>query len=549
MTMNRFIENHTGKRFDIIVIGGGITGASVAYEAASRGLSVALVEKSDFGSATSSATSKMIHGGLRYLATFEFGLVRESLKERRVLMNIAPNFVHPAPFLFSSYEKDKSSKFLTKIGMLLYELFSYDKSCLKDKSKKMPLHRTLSAKKVKAMFPDANDEGLKGGHLYYDGSSHFPERFTLAFIKSAVKNGACVSNYTEMINFIKEDKEGKTDIKGIKVKDVLHKKEYDLFGELIINCAGPWADIVQSKFDVSGGSKELRRSEGIHFITHQFSENCIFASTTPDHKHFFIVPYRNHSLVGTTDKEYIGDPDDYKVTKQSVEELLEGVNASFGNGTTIDYKDIKYVYGGLRPLVEDQTEDVYNSSRKYEITDEEQNGISGMITVEGGKYTTSRKLAEAVINKAFQKLNRKKIKSNTRRTYLMHSDIPNFRDFVCIKTQEYNELSFDQVEYLCKSYGREIDELMALSYTDPEFFIPLNDDGETLGQVLYAVRHEMALCLSDILFRRTGIGLLGDPGDEIINKTADLAARELDWDEQRKSHEIKKVKQLFMIPS
>ena len=153
--MKRFIENYQGKEFDLVVIGGGITGATVAYEAASRGLSVALIEKSDFGSATSAATSKMIHGGLRYLSTYEFGLVRESLKERRVLTNIAPNFIHPASFLFAIYKKDKVSNFMMKIGMLLYELFSFDKNRLWDKSKKMPHHKSVSSEQVLKLFPNA----------------------------------------------------------------------------------------------------------------------------------------------------------------------------------------------------------------------------------------------------------------------------------------------------------------------------------------------------------------------------------------------------------
>ncbi|MCK5536880.1 MAG: FAD-dependent oxidoreductase, partial [Bacteroidales bacterium] len=153
--MNRFIENYQGKEFDLIVVGGGITGSTVAYEAASRGLSVALIEKSDFGSATSAATSKMIHGGLRYLSTFEFGLVRESLKERRVLTNIAPNFIHPASFLVAVYKKDKGTNFMLKIGMLLYELFSFDKNRLRDKSKKMPLHKSVSSEQISQLFPNA----------------------------------------------------------------------------------------------------------------------------------------------------------------------------------------------------------------------------------------------------------------------------------------------------------------------------------------------------------------------------------------------------------
>jgi len=245
--MKRFIETYKNKEFDLIVIGGGITGATVAYEAASRGLSVALLEKNDFGSATSAATSKMIHGGLRYLSTFEFALVRESLKERRVLMNIAPNFVHPMPFIFSVYEKDKVPNYKMKIGMWLYELLSYDKNRLWDKSRTMPKHKSILPDEVLKLVPGALKDGLVGGHLYYDCSSHSPERLTLAFIKSAVRYGAGVANYSEVKDFIIEKGKKYKTIKGVKVTDKLNHTQHEVKGKMVINCAGPWADILLGK--------------------------------------------------------------------------------------------------------------------------------------------------------------------------------------------------------------------------------------------------------------------------------------------------------------
>ncbi len=549
MKLERFIENYDGAQFDVIVVGGGITGSAVAYEAASRGLKVALVEKSDFAGATSSATSKMIHGGFRYLAKAEFGLVRESLKERRIMTNISPNFVYPFPFLFSTYKKDKTPGWMIQLGMMLYEVLSFDKGWLWDKSKKMPRYRSLSVKEVSRQIPKANQRGLKGGYVYYDCINHFPERHTLAFIKSAAKYGASVSNYCELEDFIFCDSGANCrTIEGIVVKDKLNDQSKKVFGKLVINCAGPWADLVLNKTKSKTNGQHLRRSEGIHFITHKLLDNYIFAGTTPKNKHFFMVPYRNHTLVGTTDKEFIGNPDEYKVTRHSVEELLEDVNASFGNGEKIDYSDIKYVYGGLRPLVEDQTEDVYESSRKYEITDERKNNIEGLLTVEGGKYTTSRKLAENVINRAMKKTGLSTGKSNSAKTYLVNCEIENLGEFIRQKQNEYPEFAASQVAYLVKSYGREIDAVMKLSKENEKMFTPLNADGENLGQVLYSIRYEMARSLTDILLRRTGIGLLGHPGEEVLKKIADLAASELKWDENKKKEEIRRVTEKLNVP-
>lgn len=546
--VKRFIENYKDEKFDLIVIGGGITGATVAYEAASRGLSVALLEKSDFGSATSAATSKMIHGGLRYLQTFEFGLVRESLKERRTLTNIAPNFIHPTSFLYTVYKNDKLPNFMLKMAMLLYEAFSFDKNRLWDKSKTMPLHKSVSAMQVLKLFPNALKEGLTGGQMYYDCASHSPERLTLAFIKSAYKYGTSIANYTKVQDFITEQNGNIKTVKGVRVLDELSGIEHNINANLVINCSGPWADLLLEKVKRNGNGQELRRSEGIHFITKKLVDKGVFLGSTKLGKHFFLSPYRNHTIIGTSDKEFIGDPDDYKVTKNAIEELLEDVNNSFGSSEKIKYEDIVYTYGGLRPLVEDQTEDVYNTSRKYEITGEKKNGIEGLITVEGGKFTTSRMLAEKAIDKAIKILSSPKKKSISETTHLHASKIDDFKEFVEEKQREYHEYLPEQIEYLAKSYGTEIDELFSIIIENEKFREPLNNDGENLAQVQFAIRNEMAQTLSDIMLRRTGLGLLGNPGKETINKIAALAAAELGWDDEKLANEVAEMEKALQLP-
>jgi glycerol-3-phosphate dehydrogenase len=548
MKLERFTEHYDGREFDLLVIGGGITGATVAYEAALRGLSVALVEKNDYASATSSATSKMIHGGLRYLSKFEFGLVRESLRERRILSSIAPNFIHPMPFIFSMYEKDNMSPKAMKIGMMLYELLSYDKNKLPDKYKKMPHYETLTPEKVCELIPVAPIQGLLGGQLYYDCSSHSPERFTLAFIKSAVKFGAKIANYAEMIDFISVKTATMTYVKGIKVKDKITEREMEIKSKLVINCSGPWADILLGKLKNNQHNHELRRSEGIHIVTRKLLETYVFSGIIDKTKHFFLVPYRNRTLIGTTDKEFKGNPDNYKVTKQSIMEFIGDVNSFFGHDGFLKYEDVLYSYGGLRPLVEDQTEDVYHTSRKYEITGELKNGISGLITVEGGKYTTSRRLAEKAINKVIKILQLPNRSSSSEKTFLYNCEIDNYSKFVEDHIQKYSFLKPNQVEYLCKSYGNELDAVLELMNENLEYKQIVNEDGENLAQVVYACRFESAKTLSDILLRRTGIALLGNPGKEIIEKVAEIAAKELSWVKEKKDSEIQQMMDILRIP-
>lgn len=532
--------------YDLIIIGGGITGAAVAYDAVSRGLSVALVEKDDFGSKTSSATSKLIHGGLRYLANFELGLVRESLKERRILENIAPNFVYPIPNMIITDKKSfQTMKFTLKIGMILYDMLSYDKKFTRDKSKKIPCHRSYSREETIAAEPSLEKDDLTGSLVYYDCASIFPERLTLAFIKSAVFNGADVANYTEVTGFITDDKR----IKGITAKDKISSKNIKISGKLVVNCAGPWADRILNLTGKSPHGDELRRSEGIHIITKKLTEENLVTAVTPSGRHIFIIPWRGHSLIGTTDTEYLGSPDDWRVTRESINGLIEEVNVSFSDRIKVSFDDVLYCYGGLRPLVETESkdEDVYQSSRKYEIFDNSNDGIEGLITVEGGKYTTSRNLAVHVVDAACKKLKIKTVKSKTDKSYLAGCEIEDIEAFVKYCSEMYDKFDSKHIEYLARIYGTEIDNVMKIA-ENKNFSEPLNNDGEILAQVIYAVKEEMALTLNDILFRRTGIGTLGHPGKTVLKKVADTAADLLGWDAKRRKAEILEAEKKFMIP-
>jgi glycerol-3-phosphate dehydrogenase len=548
MNMERFIEKDYSEKFDVIVIGGGITGASVAYEAATRGLKVALLEKKDFSWATSAVTSKMIHGGLRYLVNGEIGLVRESLRERRVLENIAPNFVYPWPMMMTHYTKPlKNNKWVVKIGMLVYDALSYDKNFTWDPCKKIPMHKTMAREEVLEQEPHVRPEGLTGASVFYDCVSIFPERFTLAFIKSAVAYGAKVSNYTEVEGFlVGADKK----VTGVRVRDLLQNKIHEVSGTVTINCGGPWADILLGMARQNGTvNNTLRRSEGIHIITSKrlLSGQYTVGSMTPAGRHFFLIPWRNHTLIGTTDKPFDGNPDDYRVTKTSILELLDDVNSSFGDGK-LAYEDVQHTYGGLRPLVEKDTKETYSSSRKYEIYDNKDDGLDGLITVEGGKYTTSRRLAENCLKIVAAKMNRDLGKSITENHYLAGCEIKDLCVFLDGIQKKQNGFSRATVDYLGRNYGTEYEAVLQLAGEDRAWSEAINEDGEILAQVVYAIRHEMARTLPDIVMRRTGIGTLGNPGENVLLKVAQVAAGELQWDQNRVKKEMADTVRMLALP-
>jgi len=542
--MKRFIENYDGKEFDIVVVGGGISGAAVAHDAASRGLSVALVDKMDFGGATSAATSKLIHGGLRYLNNLEFGLVRESLQERRRLENIAPNLVYPFPFMIPNYHRLLNNRWVIKAGMILYDILSLDKGWTWDKAKKIPAHFSISRKEALESEPNLNEEGLSAATIYYDCQSISPERLTLAFIKSAVHNGAQVSNYAEVKAFIKG---ADNSVKGVKVYDRLKNREVDVKGRLTVNCGGPWADIVLSLAGEGENDHSIRRSEGIHLVTRPVVSKYAVALMTEKGRHFFLIPWRGFTLIGTTDREYEGNPDQYQVTKESVDDFLVEINKTFG-GDPITYDDIRYVYGGLRPLVEDQVEGTYESSRRYEIYDNKKDGFDGLITVEGGKYTTSRNLAESVVDLVGKKLEVKLPKSETDKKYLYGceiTDLAAFFETVNIERNNYDEKTLD---YLARHYGTEYDDILKIAGEDSEMTTPVTPDGEILAEVLFAVRNEMAVTLNDVLFRRTGIGTIGHPGKDVLRRAAELAGKELGWSADEIKKQVELAEKEFELP-
>jgi glycerol-3-phosphate dehydrogenase len=542
--MRRFLENYKGESFDLIVIGGGITGAAVAYDAASRGLTVALLEKDDFGWATSAATSKLIHGGLRYLNNMEFGLVRESLRERRILENIAPNFVYPIPFMVPNYGRLKDNKWLIMVGLTLYDVLAYDKKWTWDGSKRIPNHSTHSRKKAIEMEPRLRRQGLTGASVYYDCQSIFPERLTLAFIKSAVKYGARVANYAGVEDFIYADGQR---IAGVKVRDGITGKMVRVKGSLTVNCGGPWADIILQKAEQGRNNHHIRRSEGIHIITRKLLKKNAVTMMTPKGRHFFIIPWRGHSLLGTTDKEYVGNPDGYHVRRAAIEEFIAEVNESFGDGT-LSMKDVLYAYGGLRPLVDDQTEGTYATSRKYEIHNNALDGYEGLITVEGGKYTTSRNLAVNVMDMVQRKLKKQIPHSHTEKEYLSGCEIEDMGDFLTGIVNENRDFNEKTLEYLGRNYGTEYGEVLDIARRKTELKERLNEDGEILAEVVYAIRNEMAYTLRDILLRRTGIGTLGYPGDAVVKRVARTAARELKWSVARAKREIEDVKKALQVP-
>lgn len=538
--LHRFVEGpeRPGRGYDVLVIGGGITGAALAYEAASRGCSVALVEADDFGAGTSAATGKLVHGGLRYLKQLQVGLVRESLRERRILCDIAPNLVHPYPIALPD------AGLVERAGLTAYDVLSFDRNRVRDPGKRIPRHRAVTREEARAWGLDPDGHAL----LYHDCTMPSPERLTLAFVRSAAAFGADVANHVRADRFVLEG----TRVVGAQVTDVLTGASRELRARVVVNATGPFAHDVLMGTPATqrvAGPRPPVRSEGIYLVTRRLTE-VMTLHVTP-HGHFSCAPWRGHSLIGPTEKPYRGEVKDWRLTRESIEDFLAAINAAHLLRVPIGWDDVLYAYGGLRPLTEVTAEggDTYEASRASEHVDHAREGIEGLITVTGGKYTTARGFAEDTFGTVARKLGRRFGRCVSRRRPLDGCGTRPLEAYLAAAVAAHAEYPPETVRWLALQHGTDHGAVLALAEDDPQLGAVVDADGEVLAQVVAAIRWEMARSLRDILLRRTGIGTLGHPGDEVLEAVSQVAARELAWDNQRRDADLARVRRALALPA
>lgn len=529
ITLERFTERYDGRSFDLLIIGGGITGAALAYEAASRGLSAALVEKDDFGGATSAATGKLIHGGLRYLQQFEIALVRESLRERRILSNIAPNLVYPYPIILPE------PNLLARAGLYFYDILSFDRKWTRDKSKRLPAHRELSREEANAAVPGGAEKAL----LYYDCVCLCPERLTLYFLKSAAAHGASIANYARTEGLLIEENR----VRGAVVRDGLTGRRTSITAAVTVNATGPWAQALLNRTERTATPLPKKRSEGIYLITRRLTDRMVLYVGA--HGHYSFAPWRGHSMIGPTEKSYYGPVDNWKVSRESVDEFLDVINRTSVLPEKLTRKDVLYAYGGLRPLVETEAEDTYTASRRSDLHDHAKDGVEGLITAAGGKYTTSRGFAEQIFRHVAHKVGKKTGAGISKKQFLYGCGIPDMEGFAADAVKKHTGFGANTVEYLVRHYGTEYEAVLEIARSSRELARPVNDDGEIPAQAVFAVRNEAARSLPDIFFRRTGMGTLGDPGKKTIDAITKIAAKELGWTRKKTGEEVEALKKLL----
>lgn len=540
MDNNRIKNKIKNTKLDVIIIGGGITGATILWDATLRGLNCILFEKNDYASGTTQATSKLIHGGLRYLKNMEFSMVRESLLERRILANISPHSVRPMGFLLPVYNYFKD-RVVFGTGLTLYDILSYDRNKGIMEDLQVPSHRFLNVNETVLTEPNLLRDKLKGALLYYDYANINPERHTTEFILSAKKQGANAFNYAEVSSITKAE-EGYN----VKVKDKITNESIEVQAKVVVNSTGPWSDQIEEML-ISKKKQNIVRSKGIHIITRKIVNEKSVALIKPDKTHMFIIPWRNKTIIGTTDTIFKDEPDKLKITKDDILKLIESTNQLYHSGK-LTLQDVDFFYGGLRPLVGDSNEDsTYNLSRKNEILQHTEEGLPGFFTALGGKYTTSRGLSEKLVDEIV-----KVVPGNFKSCQTTSKTIQggNFSNPVSLEQEmqkKFPDIRGEKIQILCRRYGTIAENILALSEKKYKIKELQLSEKYYPEEIEYICQNEDIFYLSDLYFRRSGIGTMGLPEESVNQNIAKIAASILDWKEDRIKEEIESVKERYTI--
>jgi len=513
------------ERLDIIVIGGGVIGSGIANDAAGRGLRVALFEKDDYASGTSSRATRLVHGGLRYLEMLDFGLVRQDLKEREILLRNAPHLVNPLPFLVPMYERSLFYQVKLRIGMVLYDLLSYDKS--------LPNHKFYNAAETLQKEPSLKAEGLKGSFIYYDGQVPLTERLVMENIIAAQQKGARCFNHSKVIKALYEGK----NVTGVLVEDELSGQQIEVKARLVVNVAGPWLDPLEEKL-TGNKSHKVRKTKGIHFTAPSTTNNALVLFAQKDDRLFFVIPWLGYAWVGTTDTDFDEDLDSVRATREDVEYLVDSVREVFPKS---DWETIYFTNAGVRALVRKETkagEDESEVSRKHAVVDQEKkNGITGMISVVGGKLTAYRGIAEEATDFALKKLNLGS-KTHTAKEKLpgarFEGSFDQFTNRMVEEGTTYG-LNESQIKNLTRLYGSRISEIFELVKANPFLTRPIHPAyPDILAQLKHAVEHEQCLDVCDFMMRRSALFFTPDQGRKAAQTISLELAQLLQWDETQR---------------
>lgn len=517
-----------GEVLDVLVVGGGVVGAGTALDAVTRGLSTGLLEQRDLASGTSSRSSKLVHGGLRYLEMLDFGLVREALEERGLLLTrLAPHLVRPVPFLYPLTSRHERP--YVGAGLALYDamaaLGKYDVG--------VPRHRHLLRRQVARIAPDLRTDELTGAIRYHDAQVD-DARLVATIARTAAAHGAHVATRTKVTGFLREGER----VVGVTARDLEHGRDLEVRARVVVNAAGVWTDEIQEM--VGGrGALHVQASKGIHLVVPRDRIRSEAGFITKTEKSvLFVIPWGRHWVIGTTDTAWDLDKAHPAASRADIDYVLERVNALLRE--PLDHADVEGVYAGLRPLLRGESEPTSRISREHTVV----TPVPGLVMIAGGKLTTYRVMARDAVDAAAHSLtatgDTRVGSSITDQVPLLGADGYAARTAQRVLLARRSGLHVARIDHLLGRYGDLVDDLLELVAQRPELARPLPGAEDHLAvEVVYAVTHEAARHLDDVLTRRTRISIeTFDRGTVAARPVAELMAAELGWDAARTEEEV-----------
>lgn len=550
--MKRNLADLAGRKFDLIVVGGGIFGACIAWDASLRGLSVALLEKGDIGGATSANCFRIVHGGIRYLQHGDLWRTREAIRERRAMLRIAPHLVRPLPIAVPTYRQGRLSKQVLSAGARAYDILSLDRNRgIDDESSRIPRSRVISRAELSSLFPDLPTDELTGAVVIHDGQMKNPARLALEFIHSAVAYGAHVANYVDVNGLSRRN--GR--ITGVRVRDRLSANSFEVLGNTVVNATGPWADSVLRGWLGFGLPEQPMFSRDMYIVVNRrlghsdvglaipARESDPSAIISRGRRHLFLVPRGETTAIGVWHKLHQAEPDKFTVEDSEIEQALSEVNRAFPFAK-LQGSDVIQVQAGLVPINgvgSSQTQVKFG--RRSVVADHSQiHGIEGLISVIGVRYTTARHVAQVVVDLVFRRAGYRPPDCRTDKIALIGGRMGRFEDLAREAEKHVQSLEItvdpDMTRNLLRNHGSRYQDIVRLMKDRPALAQSLDGTWMTRAEVVHAVREEMAMTLEDLTLRRTNLCESGHPGKEVLRLCADLMAEEAGWDQNRTDNEF-----------
>jgi glycerol-3-phosphate dehydrogenase len=544
--MQRDLRRLADSKFDVIVVGAGFYGVTAAWDAAQRGLSVAIVDKDDFGAATSFNNLKTLHGGLRSLQALNFPQMRLFIRERRALARILPHLVRPLPFIIPTTRHPRRSATVMRIATAISDAVARDRNLgLADPGTHLPDSTIVSRDEALRLNPVVSPDGVTGGAVWYDYQMLSTDRVTLSFLLSAVDAGACAANYVQVQRFLQQNNR----VIGVKVEDRLTNEPFTIRGSVVVNAAGPWAASLLSDLPPAAqGAPPPRLSRAMNIITRKVVNDHACGGLA-NGRYLFMIPWRDVSMVGTSHDAHEGGPDDLKVSRWDLEAFLKDARQAFPHAD-LSAGDVRLIHRGLLPMVSGEGTRV-KLVKESQVVDHAKHGLAGLISMFGVRYTTARHTAQEAVDAVFRVLgHHTPPPCRTAETPLYGGSIYRMDTFLkAVAQRDVDGIVPATLKRIATTYGTGYDRVLQMARDIPALAKPLGQQCDVIGaEILYAARWEMALKLPDALVRRTEAGAAGHPGADAVERAAAIMARAHQWDESRTRNEITEVENFFRLP-